>query len=186
MLAGSVREAVQRYAAENSEVERLVIHFYKTMSYSERKPIMEMLKDLGLDIPVIVVTINKTEYEQAILFDLNTSMRLPLSGTYFSQGKNDVLLCNNIRYNPDSSINRGFPFPVRLQFWCSDKELLTSGKLRRKLITQVYKFSRLYWKSVSQQNLPVTIKYPEMVAEKFPYFDSRSMPVFGEKSLWFL
>ncbi len=186
MLAGSIREAVQRYADENRKVERLVIHFYKTMSYKERKPIMDTLKDLGLDIPVIVVTINKTEYEQAILFDLNSPMRLPMSGTYFSQRKNDILLCNNTRYYKNTDIKRGFPFPVRLQFWCSDKELLADGNFRGTLITQVYRFSRLYWKSVSQQNLPVTIKYPEMVAEKFPYFDSRSMPTFGEKSLWFL
>jgi hypothetical protein len=37
-------------------------------------------------------------------------------------------------------------------------------------IYKVYQFSRLYWKSVRQQNLPVTIKYPEMVAQFYPYF----------------
>ncbi|WP_141691617.1 Piwi domain-containing protein [Rhodohalobacter halophilus] len=186
MLAGSIREAVQRYADENRQVERLVIHFYKTMSYDERKPILATLKELGLDIPVVVVTINKTEYEQTILFDLNSSMRLPLSGTYFSQRRDDILLSNNTRYRKDSEVKRGFPFPVRLQLWCSKEGLLDDEGFRERLITQVYRFSRLYWKSVSQQNLPVTIKYPEMLAEKFPYFNSRSLPSFGEKSLWFL
>jgi hypothetical protein len=50
----------------------------------------------------------------------------------------------------------------------------------------VYQFSRIYWKSVSQQSLPVTIKYPEMVARMFPYFQRSSMPQFGKSNLWFL
>jgi hypothetical protein len=56
----------------------------------------------------------------------------------------------------------------------------------RQLIDQVNEFSRLYWKSVSQQNLPVTIKYPEMVAEIFPYFTGNEIPPFGKDNLWFL
>jgi hypothetical protein len=44
----------------------------------------------------------------------------------------------------------------------------------------------MYWKSVRQQNLPVTIKYPEMVAEIYPFFKNDSLPPFGQKNLWFL
>jgi hypothetical protein len=44
----------------------------------------------------------------------------------------------------------------------------------------------MYWKSVKQQNLPVTIKYPEMVAEIFPHFESEVIPPFGKDNLWFL
>ena len=40
--------------------------------------------------------------------------------------------------------------------------------LINQFIDQVYQFSRMYWKSTNQQSLPVTIKYPEMVAEIFP------------------
>ncbi|MBK8711188.1 MAG: hypothetical protein IPL97_04775 [Niastella sp.] len=54
------------------------------------------------------------------------------------------------------------------------------------LIDQVYQFSRMYWKSISQQNLPVTTIYPEMVAKIFPYFDREELPEFGKKNLWFL
>ena len=53
------------------------------------------------------------------------------------------------------------------------------------LIDQVYQFSRMYWKSISQQNLPVTTIYPEMVAKIFPYFDREELPEFGKKNLWF-
>ncbi|MEA2042461.1 MAG: hypothetical protein U9N85_07905, partial [Bacteroidota bacterium] len=54
------------------------------------------------------------------------------------------------------------------------------------LIDQVYQFSRMYWKSEKQENLPVTLKYPEMAAQIFPHFESNIMPEFGQKNLWFL
>ncbi|MBL0200343.1 MAG: hypothetical protein IPP81_09235 [Chitinophagaceae bacterium] len=58
--------------------------------------------------------------------------------------------------------------------------------LINKLIDQIYQFSRMNWKSVSQQNLPVTIKYPEIVPEIFPYFNNEKLPDFGKENLWFL
>ena len=60
------------------------------------------------------------------------------------------------------------------------------GTTIKQLIDQVYQFSRIYWKSVKQQNLPVTIKYPEMVAEMAPNFDGESVPEEFENRLWFL
>jgi hypothetical protein len=56
----------------------------------------------------------------------------------------------------------------------------------RQLIGQVYQFSRMYWKSVSQQNLPVTIKYPEMIAEMYANLPDHEIPSFGFDNLWFL
>jgi hypothetical protein len=44
----------------------------------------------------------------------------------------------------------------------------------------------MYWKSISQQNLPVTTKYPEMVAEIYPHFQEDNLPDFGKSNLWFL
>ena len=55
------------------------------------------------------------------------------------------------------------------------------------LIDQVYQFSRIYWKSIKQQNLPVTIKYPEMVARIAPHFTGGVIPTaIGRNNLWFL
>jgi hypothetical protein len=58
-------------------------------------------------------------------------------------------------------------------------------KLVRELIDQVYQFSRMYWKSISQQSLPVTTLYPEMVAEMYPHFENEHLSDFGKKSLLF-
>jgi len=76
--------------------------------------------------------------------------------------------------------------PDKLRISCNEPELAGDHKTVRELIDQVYQFSRMYWKSVSQQNLPVTIKYPEIVAEMFPHFEGNEIPDFGKDRLWFL
>ncbi|MBK8686081.1 MAG: hypothetical protein IPN26_14515 [Bacteroidetes bacterium] len=113
---------------------------------------------MGLPIPVIVVTINKTESKELLAFDTEAS----------------------------APTDREHHFPVKISFFSDKAELLDDPALINQLIDQVYQFSRMYWKSVSQQNLPVTIKYPEMVAEIFPYFTHDKLPDHGKESLWFL
>lgn len=44
----------------------------------------------------------------------------------------------------------------------------------------------MYWKSIKQQNLTVTIKYPEIVAQIFPQFEGDKLADFGKNNLWFL
>lgn len=39
---------------------------------------------------------------------------------------------------------------------------------------------------VKYKNLPITIKYPEMVAEIVPHFSEAKLPQFGKNNLWFL
>ncbi len=91
-------------------------------------------------------------------------------------------LCTNIA----QSTKRGYHFPVKISFFSDKAQLLNEPELINQLIDQVYLFSRTYWKRVRQQNLAVTIKYPEMVAEIFPYFTHDKLPDHGKESLWFL
>lgn len=188
VLAGHIAESVKQYATLNKIPSRLIIHFYKTMSDKELKPIMDELDDLGLgDIPVFIVTINKTESEDIVAFDKNWYGRMPESGTIIGIGYNKYLLFNNTRYgNSKVTTFDGFPFPVKLKIKCSQPELEEDVKVIKELIDQVYQFSRMYWKSLRQQNLPVTIKYPEMVAQIAPYFEDPGIPPFGKRNLWFL
>lgn len=187
MLAGSIRKAVMHYVVENENVERLIIHFYKKISEKELKPIMKILHKLGLDIPVIVVTINKTESKELLAFDTSNGTLMPYSGTMLQVGDKEYLLFNNTRYNETSQVKpKEYHFPVKVSFTCSQPGLLNEVSTVKELLDQVYQFSRMYWKSVSQQNLPVTIKYPEMVAETYPFFEYDVIPPFGQKNLWFL
>lgn len=187
VLAGSIAESVKQYATMNDLPHRLIIHFYKTMSERELRPILEELEALDLNIPVFIVSINKTESNHIVAFDKKSEDLMPISGTIVNIGTNKYLLFNNTRYN-NSTPNKmdGYPFPIKLKIQCSDKEQLRDIAVMRELIDQVYQFSRMYWKSLRQQNLPVTIKYPEMVAQIAPHFSDSDIPEYGKSNLWFL
>ncbi|HUM50620.1 MAG TPA: Piwi domain-containing protein [Chitinophagales bacterium] len=188
MLAGSIRNAVEIFKEKKKTAKRLIIHFYKEISdQTELQPILDMLDDLGEpEMPVIVVTINKTDSKELLGFDINSSGKMPMSGTYTSVGFNKFLIFNNTRYFENSNLlAKDYHFPIKLSFKSSKPDLLTIDVMRE-LINQVYQFSRMYWKSVSQQNLPVTTIYPEMVAEIYPHFTYDSLPDFGKENLWFL
>lgn len=157
------------------------------MSEVELQHIELALNNLDLSIPVFIISINKTESEDIVAFDTGWKELMPPSGTYINIGNGKYLLFNNTRYSDDSfSKNDGYPFPIKLAIDCTDKEQLKEVRVIKELIDKVYQFSRKYWKSVRQQNLPGTIKYPEMVAEMFPHFEGNEIPVFGKDNLWFL
>lgn len=187
-LAGSIREAVAKFIAVNYTASRLIIHFYKDIGKKELEPILRTLHTLGLNIPVIVVTINKTESKELLGFDLKDGNNLmPYSGTIVKVGKSEYLLFNNTRYDATAKpAQKEYHFPVKIALSSTVEGMLEDMNLVEQLIDQVYQFSRMYWKSTNQQSLPVTIKYPEMVAEIYPHFQHDKLPDFGRESLWFL
>lgn len=185
MLAGSIRQAVMRYIIAHEKAERLIIHYYKVMSDRELYPITDILYKLGLKIPVIIITINKTESKDLVAFDTSAADLMPVSGTIIATGYMQYLLFNNTKYGPEKNV-KDWPFPIKLAFTSTEPDVLKNTPLIKELIDQIYQFSRMYWKSVKQQNLPVTIKYPEMVAEIFSHFESDVIPPFGKNNLWFL
>jgi hypothetical protein len=187
-LAGSILQSIKDYISYSNNLKRLIIHYYKDMSDKEFDPIEKGLKSLGFgNIPIFIVAINKTESSDIVAFDNNYEELMPNSGTFINIGFNKFLLFNNTRYNgtPVGKAD-GFPFPVKLKITCNIEEKEKDIQIIRELIDQVYQFSRMYWKSVRQQNLPITIKYPEMVAEIAPHFDCLDIPTFGKDNLWFL
>lgn len=187
LLAHSIRTAVLTYIDTYKDAQRLIIHFYKTISRTELQPIVDILYQLKLNIPVFIITIAKTESKNLTAFDtVVPNFLMPISGSIIQISQRQFLLFNNTRYSKEPIVSGGYPFPIKLSFTCSNPELLKDFSTITELIDQVYQFSRMYWKSVSQQNLPVTIKYPEMVAEMFPHFDADIIPEYGRKSLWFL
>jgi predicted nucleotidyltransferase len=187
ILAGSIANQIRQFTASNNKLNRLIIHFYKAMSDDELEPILKQLNNLGLNIPVFIVSIGKTESKDLIAFDSSLTGLMPQSGTYINLGNGKFLLFNNTRYTQAViKATEAWQFPIKLQIESTQPELLKEGNTVANLIQQVYEFSKLYWKSVSHQNLPVTIKYPEMVARIAPHFDGEDIPHFGKDNLWFL
>ena len=187
LLAGSILKAIRDFTSV-AEADKVVIHFYKEMSYEELKPIIEGMHKLKLGVPLYILNINKTEAEDVIAYDLNWNKKLmPVSGTYIRIDGNQFLLFNNARY-PNSqryADTDGYPFPIKIKISSPDEDAFEDANVVLELLTQVYQFSRLYWKSLRQQNVPITIKYPEMVAQIAPRFE-QAVPEHAKDKLWFL
>lgn len=200
-LVGAIYFEILKYTKVNNKPERIIIHYYKKMSKKhEFQQIEDMLKNLELDIPVYVVTINKTESKDVVVFDICSTFEdkrggkiqslMPFSGRWVNLGKNKdghrFLLCNNTRYE-NEPFNRmdGFPFPIKLNISCPNRNNEIDASTMYQLIDQVYQFSRIYWKSIKQQGLPVTIKYPEMIAEIMPHFEDKTIYT-DNNCLWFI
>lgn len=206
-LVGAIKMAIINYTHANSTPpDRIIIHYYKKISRKrEFKKMEDMLHSLRLNVPVYVVTINKTLSEDIVMFDdASTYPRhnytsgtdeaikglMPYSGRWVNLGQSNeghrFLLCNNTRYEGEKfSVMDGFPFPVKLTIACPNHDDKIDPSVVHQLINQVYQFSRIYWKSVKQQGLPVTIKYPEMIAEIMPHFEDKTIYT-DSNSLWFL
>jgi hypothetical protein len=189
-LAGAISDAIDKFVKVENNPEKVVIHFYKEMNDRELKPILKMMNLLKMKCPLYIVNINKTKSEDIIAFDEDWQGKLmPKSGTFIKIAKEEYkyLLFNNSRYKGVDKYpeREGYPFPVKLRITSPNPEAMNDTDMIRKLIEQVYQFSRLYWKSLRQQNVPVTIKYPEMVAEIAPHF-GKDMPPYGREKLWFL
>jgi hypothetical protein len=200
-LVGAIKMAIIQYSKVNNPPERIIIHYYKKISRKrEFKKVEDMLHSLNLDIPVYIVTINKTESEDIVLFDEKSTYQtrqgeikeslMPYSGKWVNLGPSReghrYLLCNNTRYEGEQfNAMDGFPFPIKLTIACPNRDDEIETPVVQQLIDQVYQFSRIYWKSVKQQGLPVTIKYPEMIAEIMPHFNDKT--IYTESNcLWFL
>lgn len=186
-IAKMLKKTIEQYVSENSVTDRLIIHYYKCMSKREEAPIRAMLEGLEIGVPYIIVTVNKNPSEDYILFDKSYDGKMPVSGTYIITKKNEVILCNNTRYSNNTATRiEGFPFPIKLKINTPFNSYKIDQFLLKELIDQVYQFSRMYWKSVRQRNLPVTLEYSTMIAKMVSHFDNKELNDFGRKSIWFL
>lgn len=188
-LAGAIENAIINYTKANGKPQRFIIHYFKQTNQNKADSIESVFNHLQTDIPFFLVTIYKTESEDLILFDAENPELLPYSGTYVDLGDQTFLLCNNARYRSDGlDAGEEFPFPLKIKITCSKA---TSSSIDRKtnemLIDKIYQFSRICWKSLRQQNLPVTIKYPQMLVRIAPHFSTGAVPFSIDRdNLWFL
>jgi hypothetical protein len=186
-LVSDIRKAIGYFIVDNQNLNRLIIHYYKTMGKKESQPITDMLYTLGFKVPIFIVTINKTEESDVVTFDNSVPDKMPISGTIVKIRHNQFLLYNNSKYKQGDKCDYLFPVKVKVSKvdTTAPKNDIIMSEVSE-MLNQVYKFSRMYWKSVKQQNLPITIKYPEMVAEIVPHFSDAEMPPFAKTNLWFL
>ena len=185
-LGTSLKKALWQFCKQYGKPDRLIIHYYKKLRRDEGEQIEMMLKQNGLQCPVFVVNMVTAVNDDLIAFDNTKNDYMPLSGTYVHLRNTQFLLYNNERY---TEYGKGeVLFPIKLTITSANTN--TGGVLTKEdtidIITQVYQFCRLYWKSVKMQNVPITIVYPELVAQYVPHFNDEDLPEFGKHNLWML
>jgi hypothetical protein len=185
-LAGSVEEAFYTYRKEHKDVKRIIIHFYKKLSKEELKPLEQMLRKLEIDIPVIVLSINKTLSKDRMVFIEKDNCGMPVAGSIFRYGVDQYLFYINDRLEYAQQNPAAMPLPLKISISANKKELLNDQQLITELMQQVYDFCFMYWRSMRHSSMPVTVAYPEMLAKIFPWFKSEALNDVGTSRPWFL
>lgn len=168
-ICQSLINSINKYKEVNFQKtpNKVVIHFYKNVGGKELKQIEKIIKnELGKDSAFAIVEINDTKSSIELCFDLNYESFMPQSGTYIELKKNEYLLFNNLRYweKPINPIYQE-ELPIKIRIY--DPYNSFSHHV---LISQVYEFSRMYWKSLKQKAQPVTIIYSKLIAEYLAEF----------------
>lgn len=182
-ICNSIRDSIKKYQSAKNSFERVIFHYYKPLNNKENKKIENILSNFK-DISFVVVEINDTKVSTDICFDLDYERLMPQSGTYVSLSKNEYLLFNNLRYweKPLNPINQE-EYPIKIKIYDPANKFD-----HHILISQVYEFSRLYWKSLKQKAQPVTTIYSKLIAEYVANFENNSLPnsSITKNTVWFI
>lgn len=185
-LVTFIKDALNSASSMEHDLKRLVIHFYKDMSEKEEKAIIEALATQGINLPYVVLSI--TTDSDYIPYDLSFNGKMPVSGTCVKLRNGHYVLCNNTRYSNSVGVKiDDFPLPINIKISKTNDDRI-SEEDERLLIDQVYQFSRMYWRSIKQKGVPVTVLY----SQKFAEFSSHTEGLEQlnndtvKRSLWFL
>lgn len=183
---GLFQSIVKYKKDKNKDIERIVIHYYKPLSNEENKEIKKALHGNFSNINYVVVEINDTKATTDLCFDLEYERLMPQSGTYIKLKIDEYLIFNNLRYweKPINPINQE-EFPIKVKIYDPNN---TFDNQHHILISQVYEFSRLYWKSLKQKDQPVTTIYSKLFAEYVANFENQELcdNYVSKKTVWFI
>lgn len=186
----ALRNSIQEYLETNSNTppERLVIHYYKPPKREDMKKIDDLIREeFRFNLPFALVEVNDTKKNTDMCFDVDFNYGMPTSGTFvrLRKGGSEYLLFNNQRYwkNPLKTITAE-EYPVKIKLYNTE----TGGFNHKELLSQVYEFSRLYWKGLKQRSQPVTTQYAKMIAGFAAHFENGAIPSneISQHTAWFI
>jgi hypothetical protein len=189
-IGDALRDSINKVINQEKFIpDQLIIHYYKTLSDDEALEIEKVLKEIQLNIPFIVLTINDTKSKEYLFFDVASKDIMPVSGTIIEiKNKTEYLLANNERHSETQQYSiRKYPFPLKIKVNKPTNTLYDVFDIKE-LLDQVYSFSRIYWKSINPISLPVTIAYSKIVADLAAHFPDHRLPELdiAHSNLWFL
>ena len=162
-IVSDLKQAIETFRKKNpgEELKRVIIHTYKRPGKKEKKIEQLLRNELQLDIPLIYIEINEAKTTTEVCFDENYQYGMPVSGTYVKTGRNEYLFFSNTRYHEKPIRSVTEEWPIKLRIYAGDDITIDE----KQLISQVYEFSRLYWKGLKQKSQPVTTIYSKLIAE---------------------
>jgi hypothetical protein len=184
-IANGLKQAIEDFREMNPEenLKRVIIHTYKPFGKKEQRIEKLLREELDLDIPLIYIEINETKSNIEVCFDENYKYGMPVSGTYIKTGRNEYLLFNNTRYHEKPLRSVKEEWPIKLRIYSGENINLDE----KQLISQIYEFSRLYWKGLKQKSQPVTTIYSKLIAEYTGYFvEQIPRNKISQETPWFL
>ena len=156
-----LRKAVNAFLEENEEIERIVIHYHKTLSKKEKRSIERLFREeFDITVPYAVVEINDTKSRIELAFDPMHNNQMPVSGSFVRLSRKEYLLFNNNRFKAEAPVGVKDELPLKIKVHFADE----SGFSHKELIEQVYEFSRLIWKGLKQRSQPATCFYAHEIA----------------------
>lgn len=185
-ICNSLIESITQYKKDKKQetVYKVVLHFYKNVSREDLNKIEQTISNnLSKDSTFAIVEINDTKSTIELCFDLKYESYMPQSGTYIKLKPYEYLLFNNLRYweKPINPINQE-ELPIKVRIYDT-----YNFYNHHELISQVYEFSRMYWKSLKQKAQPVTTIYSKLIAKYLSEFNG-NLPVtkVAENRVWFI
>lgn len=186
----SLKNSIEEFLVvnQNAQPERLVIHYYKPPRRDEMDSIDRLIREeFRFNLPFAFVEINDTKVSSEICFDVEFNYGMPTSGTFvkLKRSGNEYLLFNNQRYwkNPLKPISAE-EYPIKIKLYNTE----SGGFNHKELLSQVYEFSRLYWKGLKQRSQPVTTQYAKMIADFAAHFKEGKIPdnPVAQSTAWFI
>ncbi len=163
-----LRNSILNYIGTNGDIDRLVIHYYKTNSNKETQTIEHLLyNELKINVSYAIVEINDSKSQNDICFDADYNWGMPVSGTYVEIGQNEYLLFNNTRHIERPLTKVSDELPIKIKIHHADN----GGFSHSDLISQIYEFSRLIWKGLKQRSQPATTIYSKLIADFSAHFN---------------
>ncbi|NDV15720.1 hypothetical protein GO009_06745 [Muricauda sp. TY007] len=171
-VIGLLKIAIEDYLVQETDIQRLIIHYHKSLSQKDKSNIERVLRsEFNLSIPYAVVEVNDTKSRIELGFDPDHDFRMPVSGSFVRLTPKEYLLFNNNRFKEVAPIGVRDELPLKLKIHFADE----AGFSHRELIEQVYEFSRLTWKGLKQRSQPATCFYAKEIA-RFKSFVDEPIP----------
>ena len=183
-IGAKLEQALQHYVQLHGKPDRLVIHYSKNIGKEAFSPILQKMYAFDPGIPVILVKLNSTRTEEYFVRDTRHASGYPVNGTVFRlYDHNYLVYVSKFDGTGDPKLQ---PMPLRCSLGCKQENILDDEALVLSLLQQAYDFAHLYWRSVNQTSVPVTVHYPSMLAEMTAWFENESILGSVGDLPWFL